>query len=119
MKMPEYLIGIMYHEPDSFEQWNRGIIEDYESSTGLYIEADSEQAAIEWGEHVGEALLRLANANQTLDWKSFGHRCWLESSPNTSCWAHCLDFFQHVRFGQMPDLKRMTTASYTKWLKDG
>jgi len=113
--MPQYLIGIMYHEPEPFAQWNRGLIEDYESSTGLFIEADSEAEAVAWGEHVGQALLRRVNKDESLDWKAFGYFCWVEQSPKTSCWSHCLDFFLRVRFGEMPNLEHMGTAAYCNW----
>jgi len=116
MATAEYLVGIMYHEPEPLAQWNRGLIEDYESSTGLFIEADSSDAAIGWGEEVGQVLLRHANGDPTLDWRTLGYYCWLEPSPRESGWGHCLDFFQHVRVGQMPDLARMTTAAYRRWL---
>jgi hypothetical protein len=113
--MPEHLIGIMYHEPEPFAQWNRGLIEDYESSTGLFIEADSESDALAWGEQVGQALLRRVNQDETLDWKAFKYFCWVERSPKTSCWSHCLAFFLRVRFGEMPNLEDMGTTAYCTW----
>jgi hypothetical protein len=114
--MTVHLVGIMYHEPESFARWERGLIEDYESSTGLFIEADSPEAAVAWGEHVGEELLWRANSDATLDWKRFGYFCWLESMPSESNGQHCLDFFQHVKVGQMPELDEMTTEAYSRWL---
>src|SRR5580704_16666097 len=114
--MPEYLIGIMFHEPEPFAQWNRGLIEDYESSTGLFVEADSVEAAVAWGEQVGLMLMRYVNRDDTLDWKGFGYFCWLADARQESCWKHCVEFFQHVRVGQCPEIDRMTTAAYTDWL---
>jgi hypothetical protein len=114
--MPEYLVGVMYHEPEPFADWNRGVMEDYESSTGLFIEADSAEEAVAWGEQVGQALLRYVNHDDTLNWSAFEYFCWLEESPDDSGWQHCLGFFQHVRVGQMPDLGRMTTEAYSHWL---
>ena len=115
--MFEYLVGIMYHEPESFALWNRGVIEDYESSTGLFITADTAEDAIRWGEEVAHALLRHANNDSALDWNGFGYFCWVEESPRDSGWGHCLGFFQHVRAGEWPDLSRMTTAAYSRWLQ--
>ncbi len=117
-KMAEFLVGILYYEPEPRSLWERGVIEDYESSTGLFIEADSPEAAIAWGEHVGQSLLRFVNNDSTLDWKTLGNWCWLEESPHTCNWRHCLDFFQHVRVGEMPDVDRMATAAYERWLND-
>jgi hypothetical protein len=116
MAMAKYLVGIMYHEPEPFAQWQRGLIEDFESTTGLLIEADSPEAAVAWGEQVGQALLRHVNDDDTLDWRALGYFCWVEESPAESPWTLCLDFFQHVRAGQWPDLERMTTAAYRRWL---
>ena len=112
--MPEYLVGIGYHEPEPFAQWRRGLIEDYESSTGLWVVADTPEQAIAWGERVGEALHRQVNGDPNADWSS-AYFCWLEGSPNESGWAHCLDFFQRVRVGEMPILERMGTESYIRW----
>jgi hypothetical protein len=116
MATAEYLIGVMYHEPEAYRLWKSGLIEDYESSTGLFVEADSAEAAVEWGEEVGQTLLRHANGDATLDWKSLGYFCWFEESPHNGSWGHCLDFFQHVRVGQWPDLEGMGTSAYTRWL---
>jgi hypothetical protein len=113
--MQEYLVGIMFHEPGSLALRNRGIIEDYESTTGLFIEADSAENALRWGESVGEALLQDVNQDSALDWRAFGYYSWIEPSPSTSHWRHCLDFIQHVRVGQMPDFKRMTADAYRQW----
>ena len=112
-----YLIGLMFHEPQAWAQWQRGLIEDYESSTGLWIEAGAADEAIAWGEHVAQALLRHVNHDDMLDWKALGYYCWLEESPTTSRWRHCLHFFQRVRAGEMPALTEMGTDAYTRWLK--
>lgn len=112
--MPEYLVGICYHEPESFALWQRGVIEDYESSTGLWVTADSSDEAVAWGERVGEALHRQVNGDPNADW-SADYSCWVEESPMTSGWGHCLDFFQRVRFGEMPTLDRMGTEAYVRW----
>lgn len=113
--MPQYLIGIMFHDPEPFAQWNHGLIEDYESSTGLFVDADSTAEAVVWGEHVGQALLRHVNQDDSLDWRTFGYFCWVEESPMWSRWSHCLDFFLRVCVGEMPDLEQMGTAAYCRW----
>ena len=52
--MPEYLVGFSYHEPESYALWQRDITEDFESSTGLWITADTPAEAIAWGKRVAE-----------------------------------------------------------------
>lgn len=115
--MPEYAIGMCYHEPLSYALWELGLIKDYEASTCLFVEAHSVEAAMEWAEKVATALLRHANRGETLDWKGLGYFCWQEDEFDTSGWAHCRDFFQHVRDGQWPDIERMTTEAYVAWMK--
>jgi hypothetical protein len=113
--VPTFLVGILYHEPVPHQFWLEGSIEDYESSTGLFVEAFDEAEATAWGEEVGEALLRFVNADPALDWKARGYRCWIVPDPRSSDWSHCLDFFPRVAVGQMPSLDAMTTAAYERW----
>jgi hypothetical protein len=115
--MPQFLIGIMFHESEPFALWNRGLVEDYESSAGLFIDANSAAEAIAWGEQVGQALLHYVNHDESLDWRGIGYFCWVEESPRTSCWSHCLDFFSRVSAGEMPNLEQMGTAAYCRWQK--
>lgn len=113
--MPTYLVGILYHEPVPHRLWLDGAIEDYESSTGLFVEASDAAEAIAWGERVGSELLRYVNEDRALDWNLLGCRCWIVPDPPSSAWSHCLDFFQRVNAGEMPSLEAMTTASYERW----
>ena len=110
-----YLVGIMYHEPGPFALWNRGVIEDYESSTGVFIDASSREDAVAWGEAIGQAALRKLNSDDRLDWKSFGYFAWIEDSVEKSGWAHAVSFFQRVNVGEMPDLNKFSADAYNKW----
>ncbi|MDO5653826.1 MAG: hypothetical protein Q4G39_06950 [Brachymonas sp.] len=116
--MTEYLLGILYHEPKTWALYQKGIVEDCESSTGVFIAASSPESAIEWGEKIAEALLRKVNSDETLDWKGLGYYCWLEESPSTSHWKHCLPFFQHVKTGEWPNFEAMGNLAYTEWAKN-
>ncbi|HET6250200.1 MAG TPA: hypothetical protein VFE47_21090 [Tepidisphaeraceae bacterium] len=113
--MQKFLVGMCYHEPEAWALHQRGIIEDFESSTGLFVEAPTPQEAAMWGEAVACELLRYANNDSSLDWAALGYTCWIETDPQSSGWAHCLPFFQCVRVGEMPDLTQMDTPAYTKW----
>ena len=110
-----YLVAIMFHEADAFTAWNRGVIKDYESTTGIFVEAASREEAVAWGESIGQALLRHVNDDDAFDWASFGYSAWTEESPESGGWKHCLSFFQRVLSGTMPDLPRMTSAAYEDW----
>ena len=113
--MPEYLVGFGYHEPEPYALWQRGVIEDFESSTGLWVTADTAAEAIAWAEQVAAALHQKVNGNPAADWAGSGYFCWVEESPARSGWAHCLGFFQRVRVGEMPPLERMGTEAYLRW----
>jgi hypothetical protein len=113
--MRDFLVGFSYHEPEPHAMWQRGIVEDYESSTGLWVIAEQPTEAIAWAEHVAKALHRKVNDDPLADWKQAGHFCWIEENPSTSGWSHCLGFFQRVRVGEMPPLERMGTEAYCRW----
>ena len=113
--MNEYLIGIEYHEPEAWNLRQQGEIEDYESSTGLFVFANSSNEAILWAEKVGEELLRFVNSDQLLNYSELGYSCWYEPSIEESGWLHCISHFQHVRVGEMPELEKMTTKAFESW----
>lgn len=113
----KFLVLFQYHEPEPFQLFARGTIEDYESITGVYIEATTAEEAQEWAEFIAGELLRHCNADVTLDWTHFDYSCWVETRPEESPWSHCLEFFQHVEVGELPDLERMDTAAYQSWLE--
>jgi len=111
----EYLFIFQYHEPESLQLFERGLTEDYESTTGVFIEAESAEEASIWCQVVAQELLRRCNNDNTLDWKRSGYSCWMESIPEISPWSHCLSFFQHVHVGEMPNIDAMGTAAYVSW----
>jgi hypothetical protein len=115
--VPVYLIGLTFHEPARWDLFQRGITEDCESSTGLFVEAQTPDAALEWAAHVASELLRHANRDPSLDWRALGYWCWIEDDPERSSWSHCLGFFERVKVGEMPDLNEMGMEAYTRWAK--
>jgi hypothetical protein len=113
--MPVCLVGFSYHEPEPYVLWQRDVVEDFERSTGLWVTADTPAEAVAWGQRVGETLHRQVNGDPAADWAGAGHFCWVEESPTMSGWAHCLDFFQRVRVGEMPPVDCMGTEAYRRW----
>lgn len=116
--MSTFLIGILYHEPKGWRLRQAGVTEDYESSMGIFIEAEAEDNALAWAEEIARRLMRYVNNDLTIGWKEFGYYCWVEPKPDESRWSHCLAFFQRVRVGDQPDYSRMDTQSYERWLTD-
>jgi len=116
--MNEYLISLEYHYPKDYDLWIKGVIEDYEAHTGLFVRAETVEQALEWGAVVAARLLNHVHAKMGLTLEQFQHECSLEVDPNQSDWTHCLGFFQHVAYGEMPELDRMTTAAYVRRQED-
>ena len=100
----QYLIGIMYHEHKPYDLWTRGIIEDYESTSGVYIQAASIEEALNWAEDIGQRVLDELNPGSDLDWKGMGYQAWHVKEPSKSNWAHCLGSFPKVKIGEYPDV---------------
>lgn len=116
--MKKHLVGISYHESEHFDSLEKGIYEDYESSTGIFINANSREEALAWGEIVAEELFKKKNPNESQSWMSFGHYCWIEEDWNESSWVHCLDFFQYIDNGIHPDYEIMGIKAYLKWYRN-
>jgi hypothetical protein len=115
--MNEFLIGLGYHYPEDYERWKRGITEDFEASTGLFVTAENVDDALAWGKVVAQRLLNHVHRSNDLTLEQFQHECWVEKDPGSGCWSHCLDFFQHVAVGQMPKLDQMTVDAFGQWME--
>ena len=116
--MQKYLVGLQYHEPELYALWQKGVVEDYESSTGIFVNAESEGEALAWGMEVANAVLREANNDSSLSAGAFGYSCWIERYPEKSDWQHCLSFFQEVAVGELPNVEKMSTSAYVVWCKE-
>ncbi|SFQ54381.1 hypothetical protein SAMN05216229_1372 [Geopseudomonas sagittaria] len=116
--MQTYLVGLQYHEPESYALWKNGVVEDYESSTGIFVKAKSEGEALAWGMEVANAVLRAANNDSGLSAGTFGYECWIEHNPEKSDWQHCLSFFQEVAVGELPNIEKMSAFAYSVWCKE-
>ncbi|MEM5406152.1 hypothetical protein [Paraburkholderia unamae] len=113
----EYLVIFQYHEPEPRQLFERGVIEDYESMTGVFIAAESAEDALIWCEAIAQEVLWRCNDDRSIDWKQLGYSCWIEPDPDTSSWSHCLGFFQHVGVSEMPNVDAMGTNAYVIWQK--
>ena len=71
--MIEFLVGFDFHEPEPFALWNKGVIEDFESSTGIFVTAGSADEALAWGREIAQALLLKENKDESLNWAALGY----------------------------------------------
>lgn len=103
---------------DKFEiETNKSTGTDFESSTGVYIFAETEEDALIWGNEVSEQFFKLVHDDINLSWKKFNYAYWIEYDLKNSGWEHCLEFFPEVKCGLLPDLSLMTTEAYVEWCK--
>ena len=113
--MQEYLVGLMYHYSKDYKLWQAGHIEDYEASTGIFIGAENTEAALRWSRVISSKLLNYVNNTDSINLEDFQHENWIEPNPEESNWNHCLEFFQHVVDGELPNLELMTADAYAAW----
>ena len=113
--MPSYLFGFGYEGPLEMK-CNDETGSDYESSVGVFIEADSETEALAWGCEIAERYMKHEHGGDpSISWRARGYAYWIESHPETSSWSHCLTFFQRVTVGEFPVFARMTSRAYVEW----
>ncbi|SDH23830.1 hypothetical protein SAMN04487926_10313 [Paraburkholderia steynii] len=108
----EYRVAFLYHEPESRQLFERGVIVDYESTARIFIVAESEEEALTWCEAIAKEMLWRCNDDRSLDWKDLGYSCWIE------CDRALFGFFQHVKAGEMPNFDAMGTHAYLRWQDD-
>jgi len=113
--MSVYLVGIMYHDTESYRRWNKGLTEDYELSTGIFITAEFEGEALAWGNQISAMLFKKINPDESADWKSFGYDSWIENIEG-GCWKQNYGCFQSVKIGELPNFDLMGDDAYEKWL---
>lgn len=94
--MPEFLYGFGYEQKDEME-YNRRTDSDFESSTGVFIDAATEAESREWGREIAEAFVHYAHDDPSISWRAIGYADWIEQDPESSSWKHCLLFFPRVR----------------------
>jgi hypothetical protein len=110
--MADYFVDILFYDPGHYALWMRGVIEDFESRTVVSIEADSPEAALAWGEHVGKALLE------------YVHRGVVPAGPPAESSLlkpeevaeFCRGGTPHVRSGEMPNLAELISDEYRRSL---
>ena len=79
----------------------------------LYVEAASPEAALAWGEQIGLALTRDANARVPLNEQVQGSRSWLYADyPGGEQSFHGRESLQHVGYGVWPVLELLKPEVY-------
>jgi hypothetical protein len=108
----EYLVGISFRVPKSLD-WSRGLIPDPHLVASLYVEADSREAALAWGERIGLALSRDANNGEPPGEQALGSRSWLYADyPGEEESFRGRESLQHVADGVWPVLELLKPEVY-------
>jgi hypothetical protein len=117
--MNAFLIGLSWCDPEEVRAYVcAGLDDDPRCSTGLFIMAEDEAAALSWGNEVSQKYLGFLFAEKNYQPEQLEVHCWVEADPQDCSWAHCLDFFQRVQVGQVPEFPKMTAEAYLNWCKN-
>jgi hypothetical protein len=94
--MRAYLYCFGYENPLQFRN-NDHYGWDDEDSQAVLIDAESEEAALRWGQEISERFIKLLFRDEGISWKQLGYANWVElpgkEVPGTP----------HVRDGEFPD----------------
>jgi hypothetical protein len=116
--MEKYLFGFSWDDPEEAEAYRRlGVDFEAGCATGVFIEASDKDEAISWGITIAEGYLSYIYEDNNYSLKDLGFHCWIEDDPTHSSWKHCLDFFQRIEVGVLPDFRMMTAQAYGDWCK--
>ena len=116
--MSTFLVGIGWSDPEEVAAYERvGLDDDPRCSTGLFLDASTQEEALSWAEKVAANYMEFLFRQKQHPQKAFEVFCWVEQRPESSAWKHCLGFFQRIAVGQFPDFQNMTTEAYTEWCR--
>jgi hypothetical protein len=116
--MKAYLVGLSWCDPEEIRAYVcAGLDDDPTCSTGLFVMAENEAAALSWGNEVCRKYMGYLFAGKNCSEEELDTFCWVDADPQNSRWTHCLDFFQRVQTGQVPEFQKMTAEAYVNWCK--
>ena len=116
--MSTFLVGIGWCDPEEVAAYKRvGLDDDPRCSTRLFVDSATPDEAVSWAESVALKYMEFLFPHNRHPQDALEIFCWLEESPGSSAWKHCLEFFQRVSVGQFPDFQKMTTEAYSDWCK--
>jgi|SRR5215469_9861794 len=116
--MNTYLVGIGWSDPEEVRAYVcAGLDDDPCCSTALFITAENETTARAWGREVCQKYMGYLFAGKNYRAEELEVHCWIEAEPKNCRWSHCLDFFQRVHVGHVPEFPKMTAEAYVNWCK--
>lgn len=102
--MPEYLYIFGYETPKQAKA-NAAHGWDDENSEAVFIEAESAEAALDWGRQISERFIRQIYGCEDAGWwrTSFAHG--IAERPESEFSPDALSSIPHVRCGEYPSFK--------------
>jgi hypothetical protein len=105
--MAKFLYIFWFVTPEA-EDYNRKHGTYDEFNRGVFIEADTEEKALEWGREVTEEYVKwLFKDNRSWKKKPFAH--WIESKLD-DCDEDYLQKLPTIKYGEFPDFPRFHSA---------
>lgn len=102
--MLKYEFSFGYESPQEFA-YNSSHGTDDESSISLYIEAETEAIALEWGQEVAEAYIKWLFEDASISWKSMRYSFGIEGQTEHISFGDI-----YVKCGELPDFTQLQDA---------
>ncbi len=99
--MARYLYVFAYQTPAQVEAAARGGFAE-EASEAVFIEADSAEQAMEWGQQISEEFIKSLFPQGEMSWKSQNFAHWIEAEPQAEYPADLLRRLPVVPCGVQP-----------------
>jgi len=107
--MSRYLFRFGFCTPVQFAS-NSAHGWDDEASSSFFIEAESSDQALEWGEEVADRFVQAlfaAEGGEVFDWRASDFARWIDDSPEEEYSARQLANKQVVKVGEFPDFTKL------------
>ena len=108
--MTKYYFSFGFMEPEEAAQLGLHVGGDPESSTGIWIWAESEEAAIRWGREIAENFMKILYADGSFSWKQLNYVNGIFQKTVQYLSPEQLAITPEVTAGEWPDIP--------KWIND-
>jgi hypothetical protein len=100
--MAKFLYVFAYQTPAQIKAAAAGAYAE-EASAAMFIEADSAEKALEWGEQISEDFLKRLFPEGDISWKRQNYAHWIEAKPQEEYPADLLETLPVVACGVRPE----------------
>jgi hypothetical protein len=104
--MPKYLYVFAYQTPAQVEAAANGGYTE-EASAAVFIEAESAEQALGWGQQISEDFLNHLFPDRDISWKSLSFAHWIEVDPQEEYPTDLLEKLPVVACGVRPEFNNL------------